>query len=309
MKIGVIGLGTIAQKAYLPLYTTHFNEHEWHFSTRNKSTLNKLGNKYGLSSKQLHTNWEELLEIVDAVCLHTPTDTHYAILRPFIEKGIPVLVDKPLTEYYEQTKELFDLADENNTPLMLGFNRRFAPMIQKLSDLPDKNLLLVQKNQQNKTDFSVRYRIYDMMIHSIDTALYLMNDETASILYSEVVEEGGAFKRASVMLKANEQTAFVSINNEAGAKKETVEMQSIEGTYRVENLSKMTKYTNEGALTKVAGDWTETLEVRGFLPMIEAFIAMLEKKANLPVSAESALLSHKICEAIISHYEKGKLNN
>lgn len=302
MKIGVIGLGTIAQKAYLPLYTSHFSQHEWHFSTRNQETLKKMGDKYGLSEKQLHANWETLLDEVDAVCVHTPTETHYSIIRPFIERYIPVLVDKPLTESYLQTKELIELAQRKNTPLMVGFNRRFAPMIQKLSDIPDKNQLIVQKNQINKTDFSVRFRIYDMMIHSIDTTLYLMDDDTISVMQSEVIEENGAFKRASVMLKAQQQTAFVSINNEAGTKRETVELQSPDGTYTVENLSQITKYSAEGSLTNAPGDWMETLEVRGFLPMIESFVSMIEEGTELPVSYESVLLSHKICEEIISKH-------
>lgn len=303
MKIGVIGLGTIAQKAYLPLYTSHFSQHEWHFSTRNPDTLKRLGEKYGLGAKQLHTNWETLLGEVDAICVHTPTETHYSIIRPFIEKGIPVLVDKPLSESYQQTKELIELAEGKNTPVMVGFNRRFAPMIQQLSAVDDKNMLIVQKNQQNSTDFSVRFRIYDMMIHSIDTALYLMDDNNISVLHSEVIEEKGDFKRASVLLKSSQQTVIVSINNQSGAKRETVELQSTDGTYLIENLSRMTKYSNEGALSKELGDWTETLEVRGFLPMIASFVSMLEQNGELPVSYESALLSHKICEEIISNYE------
>lgn len=306
MKIGVIGLGTIAQKAYLPIYTTHFYQHEWHFSTRDERVLKNLGDKYGLSDSQLHTDWKELLEIVDAVCIHTPTDTHYTIIRPFIQKNIPILIDKPLTESFQKTKELLDLAEQNNTPLMLGFNRRFAPTIKSLFKVANKNLLLVQKNQQNKTNFSVRFRIYDMMIHSIDTALYLMNDETTSAVYSEVIEEDGTFKRASVVLKSKEQTAFVSINNEAGAKRETVELQSQEGTFIVENLSRMIGHTNKGVLSKEAADWTETLEIRGFLPMVNAFILMVEEGKDLPVSTESALLSHYICEKIIIDYENNK---
>ncbi|GAB2501639.1 Gfo/Idh/MocA family oxidoreductase [Alkalibacterium psychrotolerans] len=302
MKIGVIGLGTIAQKAYLPLYTTRFSQHEWHFRTRNQEKLKKIGDKYGVNAEQLHTDWETLLEKVDAVCIHTPTETHDSIIRSFIQRSIPVLIDKPLTASYAQTKELIDLAKKNNTPVMLGFNRRFAPMIQKLSEIPDKNQLIVQKNQIDKTDFSVRFRIYDMMIHSIDTAVFLMNDTNTTVLNSEVIEVNGAFKRASVILKSSHQTAYVSINNEAGAKRETVELQSPAGTYTVENLSQMTTYSAEGSLTKTAGDWTETLEVRGFLPLIQSFVTMIEEGTELPVSYESVLLSHQICEEIISKH-------
>lgn len=46
-KIGVIGLGNIAQKAYLPVMATLQDQYEWHLTTRNKSKGKMLENKYG----------------------------------------------------------------------------------------------------------------------------------------------------------------------------------------------------------------------------------------------------------------------
>lgn len=304
MKIGVIGLGTIAQKAYLPLYTTHFAEHEWHFSTRSQEKLEELGRQYGLSPDQLHTSWKDLTEIVDAVCIHTPTHTHYEMVSYFLNHSIPVLIDKPLTEELDKTKELMKLAAEKQVPLMIGFNRRFAPKVKELADVKDANMLIVQKNQSDATDFPVRYRIFDMMIHPIDTAVFLLNDQHIDVVDSEVVEEGGQFKRAWVILKTKQMTAMVSINNESGAKRETLELQGASGTYTVEDLTDLSIYTKEGRLTQTAGDWTETLVKRGFEPMIQSFLEALKKDAAVPVSLDSALISHYICESICSKYEK-----
>lgn len=106
------------------------------------------------------------------------------------------------------------------------------------------------------------------------------------------------------MLKTRQTTALVSINNESGTKRETLELQSPSGTYTVEDLTELSIYTEEGRLTQTAGDWTGTLVKRGFEPMIQSFIEALEKKAAVPVSLDSALISHSICESICLKYEK-----
>lgn len=303
MKIGVIGLGSIAKKAYLPVYTAVFPEHEWYFSTRNQQTLSDLGSTYGVPEDRQHTDWHALLDLVDAVFIHTPTDSHEEIIRAFLKKGIPVFVDKPLTENFEKTNALLEYADNQNTLLMTGFNRRFAPIVQEMKQMSDKNHLILQKNQVDKTDFEVRYRIYDLMIHPLDTALFLL-DEPAEIVQSEVVVQNDQFKRAWVLLKTSQATAYVAVNNESGTKLEKYEVQSQSGTVVLENLTDKATYSEQGVTHTKAGDWVTTLEKRGFVPMIEAFIEAVKTGEENPVPLESARLSHEICETIIRDFEK-----
>ncbi|GEK90515.1 Gfo/Idh/MocA family protein [Alkalibacterium kapii] len=305
MKIGVIGLGNIAQKAYLPIYTARHTKHEWYFSTRTPDTLKTVGKKYGIPEDRQFTDWKNLLERVDAVFIHTPSDTHEDVCRAFLKKKIPVFVDKPLTENSEQTKALLTYADKQKTLLMTGFNRRFAPMVQEIKQLPNKNHLILQKNQSDNTDFDVRYRVYDLMIHPLDTALYLM-DEPPEVIQSDIVVERGRFKRAWVMLKTSKSTAYVAINNESGAKLEVYEVQSPEATVILKNLTDKTTYNSEGAMMTKAGDWVEMLEKRGFAPMIAAFIQAVETGGENPISLKSALLTHEVCETIIQNYKNSK---
>lgn len=302
MKIGVIGLGSIAQKAYLPIYTTEFSQHDWYFSTRTESVLKETAQKYGLPQENLYTDWKELAEKVEAVFIHTPTHTHEEIIRYYLDKQIPVFVDKPITDNLKTTKELLKLAKEKNTLLTAGFNRRFAPMVQKLRNIPAKNILSLEKNQENNTDFSVRYRLYDMMIHPIDTAVYLVG-ESLSVRDSRVLTKENHFLHAWVLLENENMSVTVRINNQSGAKREVFEVQSPSKTAIVENLTDWTEYTVEGVTRKVAGDWTPTLEKRGFLPMIQAFLTAVETNGENPVSLASALASHEVCEAVVNQYE------
>src|SRR5690349_14577528 len=52
----------------------------------------------------------ELLGSVDAVSIVTPTPTHFAIAREFLEAGAHVLVEKPITDTPTQARELIALA-------------------------------------------------------------------------------------------------------------------------------------------------------------------------------------------------------
>ncbi|MDZ7834782.1 MAG: Gfo/Idh/MocA family oxidoreductase [Alkalibacterium sp.] len=215
--------------------------------------------KYGVPKDRQFTDWQELLDRVDMVFVHTPTDTHEDVCRAFLKKRIPTFVDKPLTEHVESTKALLDFAAGQETLLMTGFNRRFAPMVQSMKQLPDKNHLILQKNQVDSTDFDVRYRIYDMMIHPLDTALYLLG-EPAEVTASRVVKEANRFSRAWVLLETSKATAYVSVNNESGTKLEKYEVQGKSETVILENLTDKTSYKGNESISTQAGDWVTTLE-------------------------------------------------
>ena len=54
-------------------------------------------------------------------------------------------MDKPIADNYLMTKNLYDLAKENQTFLMAGFNRRFTPRVKELSSLSTKRKVAVEK--------------------------------------------------------------------------------------------------------------------------------------------------------------------
>ncbi|WP_027108699.1 Gfo/Idh/MocA family protein [Lacticigenium naphthae] len=296
MKIGVIGLGNIAQKAYLPVMLTQHPEVDWHLCTRNQEKLEQIGKQYRID--KLFTDLDEFTDSgIEGVFVHTPTATHYDVIKQFIHKGIHVYVDKPISEDLDQTKELLELAEEKNVLLMTGFNRRFAPMLDELKKMEDKQYVSVQKNRQGSSGRNTRFMIYDLFIHPLDTALYLLDGEVESI-QSTIVGTKDNFQRAWVMIESKDTTVSVSVNTEAGANLEFMEVQSKNGTMRLENLDQLTTRIKNTDQTTRYSDWTPTLHKRGFEPIIQAFLDALKTKKS-PVTPKSAWLSHKICEEML----------
>lgn len=104
VKFGVIGLGDIAQKAYLPVYSS-MKDLEFHFFTRNQEKVKSVGSQYRFEN--LHSTLESLLSSgIKGAFVHSSTVSHEGIVEQLLEHDIHVFVDKPITDHYDGAKKL-----------------------------------------------------------------------------------------------------------------------------------------------------------------------------------------------------------
>ena len=102
--------------------------------------------------------WTNVIDL-DWVFIATPNDIHYKQAKHFIEQGVNVFCEKPLTPTYEQSKELFDLAEKHNVKLYVDdvFNYR-----TERKDI--KNLTRPIEVVWNKVSDNT---LYDLMYHDL----------------------------------------------------------------------------------------------------------------------------------------------
>ena len=60
------------------------------------------------------TDYRDLIGKVDAVSIVTPTFTHYAVAKDFLNAGIHTLIEKPITLKLEDANELIEISKEEN---------------------------------------------------------------------------------------------------------------------------------------------------------------------------------------------------
>ena len=135
----------------------------------------------GTSARAL-TDAAELLGSVDAVVVAVPTAEHLNVARPFLERGVHVLVEKPMASNLADADALIELAARGGATLAVGHTERFNPAVQaalpilktprfievhRLSGFPERSL-----------DIDV---VFDVMIHDLDLMLAVERTEVVSV--------------------------------------------------------------------------------------------------------------------------------
>jgi predicted dehydrogenase len=127
---------------------------------------------------------DELLSYVDAVSIATPTPWHFDLARRCLERGIHVLVEKPLTATLAQAEALTQAAEASGLVVQAGHIERFNPTYVELKNvLEDLTVLAVDWRRLSpyagsNTDGDV---ISDLLVHDLDLALDLVGREPVSI--------------------------------------------------------------------------------------------------------------------------------
>ena len=127
-------------------------------------------------------DYRELLGNVDAISIAVPTPLHFEIACEFLQRGVHVLVEKPITTTVEQAEQLIHLAQVKRCVLQVGHLERFNPAILAISDRL-KAPRFVESHRlapfkQRGTDVSV---VLDLMIHDIDLIQELVQAPIESI--------------------------------------------------------------------------------------------------------------------------------
>lgn len=127
-------------------------------------------------------NYKDLLGKVDAVTVAATTSAHYEVAKFFLENGVHVHVEKPMTTTSEQGKELCELAKRNNLKLQVGHIERFNPaLVAARENLKDPLFIechrLAPFNVRG-ADVSV---VFDLMIHDLDVILTLVKSKVKKV--------------------------------------------------------------------------------------------------------------------------------
>lgn len=101
--------------------------------SRKQESGEAYAQKYGSGQTRVYTDYQEMLdkEPVDIVYVAIPNDCHYEYIMKALEKGIPVLSEKPMVDNLSQLKAVRRAAEEKKLFLMEGMWTRCFPAVRK----------------------------------------------------------------------------------------------------------------------------------------------------------------------------------
>jgi len=170
---------------------------------------------------QALSDYTGLLGKVDAVSIVTPTPTHFAIARDFLQAGAHVLVEKPITETPAEARELIAIAARAKRILQVGHLERFnAAILAAEPYLKSPRFVECHRMapyRERGTDVNV---VLDLMIHDIDIVQTIVGAPIVSIdaigtpVFSEEIDIANARIRFANGCVANATASRVSVKTE-----------------------------------------------------------------------------------------------
>lgn len=171
LRLAVIGTGALG-KEHSRLYAALAVENQIEFSgvhdtdtARGKEIADRHGTR-------CFKSLDELVEHSDAVSVVTPTHTHFQIAHTCLERGLHVLVEKPMTDCPEHAEALVNLARSKGLRLQVGHVERFNPVFHYLQQIASAPRFIeghrLSPYPKRSTDIGV---VLDLMIHDLDIIL------------------------------------------------------------------------------------------------------------------------------------------
>ena len=201
VKIGVIGAGHLG-KHHIKHLSNHSLVELVGFFDIDKKNATSVSQTFNIKN---FDNEDDLIDLVEAISIITPTETHYDIAVKCLKKKKDVFIEKPITNTSEQAKAIIKMAASSKNIVQVGHIERFNPTINQLKSVTESphciEIERLAPFQARGTEVPV---VLDLMIHDIDLVLSMVNEKIQSI------EASGSKMMSKTVDIAHAQIKFIN---------------------------------------------------------------------------------------------------
>lgn len=288
-RVGMVGLGGIAQKAYLPILS---KESDWEFVgayTPNVEKRKRVCRQYRIND---FSSLQALAEECDAIFVHSSTSSHFEVVSGLLQKGIDVFVDKPLAATISDSEKLVELSEKHNRKMMVGFNRRFAPMyVEAKRKAKQLDWVRFEKHRSNGIGPpTYQFTLLDDYIHVVDTVRWLAGADI-KIRYKtmQLNRDNQLIHVGHIFESPNKTVLQTAMHRNAGSNLEQLELYTAGAIIRVKNMHTMEIEQDETLTSKNPPSWETILKQKGFEDAVRHFIHCVKNDEKLIVDGVEGL--------------------
>lgn len=263
---------------------------------------------------------------IAAVSIAVPTIYHLSTARPLIERGVSVLIEKPLAPSSAEADEIVALGKKHNVVVAVGHTERFNPAVRAITRMGVRPKFVethrISPFPFRSADVGV---VFDVMIHDIDVLLSLVQDEVVrvdavgvnvfgkheDIANARIVFRGGAVANLTASrvalkterkLRAFCESAYISVDYQkklgvAITLDRNVDVIKFMREKDIEDLSKFNA-ADYGKMVQVEPlviDDRDALQTE-----LETFLECIRDRKKPPVSAEDGAAAVRLAEAVVA---------
>lgn len=300
INIGFIGAGSFAQSYLIPYTKREGASLDTVVTTKGitaKNVAQKFGfNKASSEAQDILTNPQ-----INTVFIATPHNSHASYTIEALKAGKNVFVEKPLAMNYDELEEVKNIYQASNQKLMVGFNRRFSPIAEKIkSEFAGNgepkvinirvNAGFIPKDHWTQNKNIGGGRIIGEMCHFIDLMQYFTDAKPVKVYAASIKTDN--------QIIATEDNISITVsfsdgsignllylgNGDKSLPKELIEVFSGGKVGRIHDFRK-------GDFHKGNKQIKLKLDGKGHKQEVEAFLNSLKQNTEAPIPFESIYLT------------------
>jgi predicted dehydrogenase/threonine dehydrogenase-like Zn-dependent dehydrogenase len=311
VRLGFIGAGNYAASMLLPhLKENSAVELASVATTKALSGLNAQ-RKFGFGTITTSAEWVLDDETLDAVFIVTRHHSHASFVCQALERGLTVFVEKPLALTEEQLKQVLDTVNKTgNERIMVGFNRRFAPLFTDLRERfgsrsgPLSARYLVNAGRLDAGSWYLNEELEGSRFageggHFIDTLSALVDHHPIA------VHAVGAGESVHATVRfADESVATISYVTEGSSRfpKETLDVAGDGRNGRLDNFQRVSVWSAKGK----KGRRVLTGQDKGQRSQLDRFVDAVRTGSAMPIPLDSLAATTRATLAVDSSLASGK---
>lgn len=320
LKVAVIGVGAMGRN-HARVYTEIEGVELVGIADTDPSLAAQVARRYATQS---YDDYRRLLDELKphAVTIAVPTVDHLEVALAVIERGIHLLIEKPIAFTEDEGQQIIDAAAAANVQLMVGHIERFNPAVTALKQRLEEGQLgrVFQMDAHRQGPFPARVRdvgvVIDLAVHDLDVMRYISGAEVARI-YAETerrIHSEHEDLLTGLVRMTDGVIGSLTINWLTPTKIRDLYVTGETGMFHVDYLTQdLTFYENA---TAGEGNWETIRMLRGVSEgrMIryvvakkeplraeqEAFLAALRHETPIPVTGQDGLKALRLAQAVVT---------
>ena len=301
LRVGVIGIGYVSKNNYLPVLAATEDIEFVGVMARNLGAAEQAAKSYGAQTAV--DNIQKFVDLgLDCAFVLTPKAVHAEQVTFLMEHGVHTFSEKPMATSLADCAKIVELPDKTGKKLMIGFNRRYAPVVTVAKEawnggMPD--VIIAQKNRP-QTEY---HATLENAVHMVDLMRYFCGEAKDVRALSKYVDcNYETFTTAQIEFESGSAGLLVA-DRSAGQWEESIEMHGGNQTVFVHMPESVTIVDNEKRhtmeMTPLAMGWAKSEDKLGFSYAIRHFFDCVRNNTTPLTNPEDAFKTHELLNRVL----------
>lgn len=301
VRVGVIGVGYVSKNNFLPVLPK-FDDVEF-VGLMSKNIENAKQAQRMCGAGHVVATIQELADLgLDCAFVLTPRQFHADQISFLLNAGIDVYSEKPMATTLRDAAAIAELSEKTGRKLMIGFNRRYAPVCMKAKELYADRLPDVIIGQKNRPQTEYHATL-ENAIHIVDLMRFFGGEVDKVDAISKFTDPDFETFTTAQLHFANGASGMLIADRSSGQWEETIEIHGGNRSVLIRMPDSVAITDSEAQhiteMTPLAMGWARSEDKLGFTNAIRHFLDCVKENKTPMTNAADAYKTHELLDRIL----------